>query len=98
MLDRLIHKQLVFSPKSCLLLGPRQVGKSTLLRALNPNLTINLAKESEYHRYMAEPGRLEEVLEAGKFKTVFIDEIQRIPSLLNSVQALIDESSGKLKF
>ncbi len=98
MLDRLIADKINRSTKSCLLLGPRQVGKSTLLRSLNPDLTINLAKESEYHRFTSEPGRLEQVVEASSFKTIFIDEIQRIPSLLNSVQALIDESGGRIKF
>lgn len=97
-MDRLISNKIKNSPKSCLLLGPRQVGKSTLLRSMKPTLTVNLAKESEYHRYTSEPGRLEQVVGAGDFKTVFIDEIQRIPSLLNSVQALIDESGGRLKF
>ncbi len=98
MIDRIISEKLKKSPKSCLLLGPRQVGKSTLIRSLSPDLTINLSKESEYHRYTSEPGRLEQIVEAGNFKTIFIDEIQRIPSLLNSVQALIDESNGRLKF
>jgi predicted AAA+ superfamily ATPase len=97
-MDRLILDKIKKSPKSCLILGPRQVGKSTLLRSMKTSLTINLAKESEFHRYTSEPGRLEQVVEAGDFKTIFIDEIQRIPSLLNSVQALIDESEGRLKF
>jgi predicted AAA+ superfamily ATPase len=79
-------------------LGPRQVGKSTLIRGLQPDLTINLARQSEYHLFMGEPARLEEVVEAKLPKTVFIDEVQRIPSLLNSVQALIDEHEGKIKF
>ena len=97
-MDRIISDKISKSLKSCLILGPRQVGKSTLLRSMKPSLTINLAKESEYHRYTSEPGRIEQVVEAGEYKTIFIDEIQRIPSMLNSVQALIDESEGRLKF
>lgn len=97
-MDRLIFNKIKNSPKSCLLLGPRQVGKSTLLRAMDPDLTINLAKESEYHRFTSEPGRIEQIVDASNFKTIFIDEIQRVPSLLNSVQALIDESKVGLKF
>lgn len=97
-MDRIISDKIRRSTKSCLILGPRQVGKSTLLRSMSPSLTINLAKESEYHRYTSEPGRIEQVVEAGDFKTIFIDEIQRVPSMLNSVQALIDESNGRLKF
>jgi uncharacterized protein len=74
------------------------VGKSTLLRSLKPELTINLARESEYHRFSSQPGLLEQMVEAKTVKTVFIDEIQRLPTLLNSVQALIDEHQGKIKF
>ena len=98
MIDRTIGPKILKSSKSCLVLGPRQVGKSTLLESLRPELTINLARESEYHLYTSQPGRLEQVVEAKPFKSVFIDEIQRIPSLLNSVQALIDESKGRTKF
>jgi predicted AAA+ superfamily ATPase len=74
------------------------VGKSTLIKQLKPDLTINLARESEYHLFTSQPERLEQLVEGKGLGTVFIDEIQRIPSLLNSVQALIDESGGKLQF
>lgn len=98
MLDRLITRKLIHSSKSCLLLGPRQAGKSTLLNSLKSDLTINLARESEYHLYTSQPGRFEQVVEAKPYKTIFIDEIQRIPALLNSVQAVIDETQGRRKF
>lgn len=83
------------SKKSILLLGPRQVGKSTLMRELAPDLTINLARENEFLRYSANPGAFTDEIEGSDAKLVFIDEIQRIPSLLNSIQALIDESKGR---
>jgi predicted AAA+ superfamily ATPase len=98
MVDRLISEKIESSTKSCLILGPRQVGKSTLIQNLQPELVINLARESEYHLYTSQPGRLEQVVEARPVKTVFIDEIQRVPSLLNSVQALVDEHKGRIKF
>lgn len=78
--------------KSVLLLGPRQVGKSTLLRALQPDLTIDLANESVYRQHLKDP-RLIELQVRALPKTrrfVFIDEIQRIPSLLNTLQSMID--------
>src|SRR3989339_273961 len=78
--------------KSILLLGPRQVGKSTLIRNLHPAIEINLAKQSEFLSHLKDPSLIEKIvapLNAGSL--VFIDEIQRIPSLINTVQALIDE-------
>ena len=48
MIGRIIEKSIVNSPKSIILLGPRQVGKSTLIRSLDPHTTINLADEEVY--------------------------------------------------
>ena len=47
-IGRLLSASLQKSPKSVLLLGPRQVGKSTLIKALKPELEINLADEAPY--------------------------------------------------
>jgi len=91
MVDRLISKRLASSRKSALILGPRQTGKSTLCLSLNPGLTVNLADEGEYLRYAKDPGLLGRIVGARKGKKpVFIDEVQRVPALLNVVQALID--------
>jgi predicted AAA+ superfamily ATPase len=80
--------------RSVLLLGPRQVGKSTLLQSLKPDLVINLASEREYFQFSSHPGRLESLLEAENPRRVLIDEIQRIPSLLNSVQFWVDHQKS----
>lgn len=66
-----------------LLLGPRQTGKSTLIRRLAPDLEINLSDEETYLEFLRQPGLLKQTV--GRSRTVCIDEIQRIPSLLNSV-------------
>lgn len=78
--------------KSILLLGPRQTGKSTLVSSLKPDLTINLADEETYVAFLRDPGLLRKRIKA--HKQIFIDEVQRIPSLLNTVQALIDENKS----
>ena len=93
MLDRLLFKRLKSSKKGILLLGPRQVGKSTLTRSLKPDLVINLADEELYLAYSKDPARLKREIAALEHhaKRVVIDEIQRIPTLLNSVQFLLDE-------
>jgi predicted AAA+ superfamily ATPase len=73
------------------------VGKSTLIKSLKPDLTINLASEEEYFLFQSQLSELEYRLEASKPKTIFIDEIQRIPRLLNSIQAILDDDP-KVKF
>ncbi len=91
MIARFLSATLQRSKKSILLLGPRQTGKSTLVRALHPGLTINLTHEPTYLQFARNPSELEERLAAGAFRTVFLDEIQRLPSVLNTIQALLDE-------
>ena len=91
---RLLARQLQQTRRSILLLGPRQTGKSTLIRGLKPDLEINLAQESEYFLFQTELEELERRIEAKKPKKIFIDEIQRIPRLTHSIQALIDRNPG----
>lgn len=98
MFTRLLQRELERSKKSILLLGPRQTGKSTLIRECQHDLVINLARETEFLAFSSNPGELEARMARQRPKTVFIDEVQRLPRLLNTVQALIDESAGKTKF
>lgn len=98
MIKRLIQEKIHKSKKSVLLLGPRQTGKSTLLQNLNPDLIINLARENEYLRYSAQPDLFSDQIEGGTAKTILVDEVQRIPSLLNTIQALLDENKGSRAF
>lgn len=86
------------SKKSILLLGPRQTGKSTLIKNLMPSLSINLANEKEFLRYSSDPGLLESILNQNQVRTVFIDEIQRVPSLLNTIQDIVDNWDAPPQF
>lgn len=97
MYNRLLYEQIVKKSKSLLLLGPRQVGKSTLINQLKPELSINLANEKEYFTFQTELSELERRISASNAKTIFIDEIQRIPRLTNTIQSLIDDNP-RLKF
>ncbi len=45
---------------------------------------------------MTNPDELRQRVDASYPKTIFIDEIQRLPELLNTIQALIDENKNKL--
>lgn len=91
--DMIIRKlsEVIQKKKSILLLGPRQVGKSTLIKSLKPDLTLNLAEEDIFLEMTSNPAYLKIQLETHSPKTVFIDEVQRFPRLLNTVQAIIDE-------
>ena len=99
MIDRILQSRLAKHPKSVLLLGPRQVGKSTLCIGLKPDVSVNLADEETFRQHLGDPGLIKRIVNAlpATAQTVFIDEIQRIPSILNSVQALLD-SHRHLRF
>ena len=69
----------------------RQVGKSTLVKSVYPNAKIyDLLKSDEYTRLLRRPQLLrEELLSFGEETLVVIDEIQKIPQLLDEVHWLI---------
>ncbi len=103
MITRGLSALLEASHKTVLLLGPRQTGKSTLMRALRPHLTFNLANEAVFLDFASNPRELEERLGPVRLNprgitSVLIDEVQRLPSLLNTVQALLDEHPKRYRF
>jgi predicted AAA+ superfamily ATPase len=77
--------------ESAFLWGARQTGKSTLLKNLYPDaIYFDLLLASEYNRFMRKPSLITEILVSpDQTGPVIIDEIQRIPSLLNEIQWLI---------
>ena len=77
--------------RSVFLLGPRQTGKSTLLRQTAPEArTYNLLDSDVFLALSRRPARLREEL-GPEVRLVVIDEIQRLPELLNEVHLLIEE-------
>ncbi len=75
--------------KSLFLLGPRQTGKSTLLRHDFPDARyIDLLDNEIFRRFAAAPERLRDAV--GEHKLVIVDEIQKLPGLLDETQRLID--------
>ena len=97
-LEIIIRASIKKFQKSILLLGARQVGKSTLIKKLKPNLVINLADQSLFIKYKKEVDLLRRQVEAlgGKQGLIFIDEIQRVPELLNTIQSIIDDDKSKI--
>ena len=84
--------------QSFFLLGPRGTGKSTWLRALFPDAyVIDLLSEATYQGLLANPGLFANQLRAvPSGKWVVIDEVQRLPALLNEVHRFIEKK--QLKF
>lgn len=78
--------------------GARQTGKSTLLKTLFPDsLCFDLLLSSEYERFLRNPSLLREIIPGTEVPgPVIIDEIQKIPSLLNEVHWLIENK--KIRF
>lgn len=77
--------------ESCFLWGARQTGKSTLLKILFPDAPYyDLLLSEEFARLNRRPELLrEELLANPKKGPVIIDEVQKIPQLLNEIQWLI---------
>lgn len=76
---------------SVFLWGARQVGKTTLLEFLYPNACYyDLLLSKEFERLIRRPSLLSEELETAKEgDLVIIDEIQKVPQLLDEVHSLI---------
>jgi len=82
--------------KSVLLLGPRQTGKSTLLEHIEKDHIISLVSAGTRQRYEREPSLLGGEVSAlrkklGRKPLVILDEVQKVPALMDEVQALIDK-------
>ena len=83
--------------ESFFLWGPRQTGKSALLKTLYPQaIRIDLAKTEDFVRYSERPALLRDVLEnSPPDPVVVIDEIQKVPPLLEEVRWLA-ENRGRV--
>ena len=83
--------------ETCFLWGPRQTGKSTLLKKLFPKaIRYDLLLSTEYQRLLQEPKLIrEQCLAAGldrdtQNEPIIIDEIQKNPALLDEIHWLIE--------
>ena len=81
----------LLAKKSHFLFGPRQTGKSFLIRHTLPKTRVYSLLEAEVFLALSQrPARLSEEIPKHE-QTVVIDEIQRLPGLLNEVHRLIEE-------
>ncbi len=87
-------KRLLKAPsQSFFLLGPRGTGKSTWLQTHFPDAyVIDLLSEATFQSLLAKPGLFANLLRAvSPGKWVVIDEVQRLPNLLNEVHRFIEK-------
>jgi uncharacterized protein len=92
LLSKMIDRIIKAPKKSFFIMGPRGSGKSTWLRHTFPKARfINLLSEELYQRLLARPGLFADELRALQpGDLVVVDEIQRLPNLLNEVHRLIE--------
>ncbi len=89
--ERLLDLPALVEKKSHFLFGPRQTGKTSLIRRSLPQVRFyDLLDPSIYLALSQNPGRLNQEL-GPEDHTVVIDEIQRLPALLDVVHRLIEE-------
>lgn len=87
--------------KSVLLLGPRQTGKTTFVqKQLNVDLEISFVQASNRLRYEREPELLEYEITSytktiEKKPIIFIDEVQKIPTIMDTLQYVIDKKQAQ---
>jgi len=88
-----ISRVFEFPLGSFFLFGPRGTGKSTLLRKRLPGaLYIDLLNPESHRSLQARPERLRELMAGSpSVDTIVIDEIQRIPELLNVIHAVLED-------
>jgi predicted AAA+ superfamily ATPase len=89
-IDRALDLPRLVESKSCFLFGPRQTGKTSLVRHALPGARLyDLLDHGVFLDLSRDPGRLgQELTEADRL--VVIDEVQRLPELLNEVHRLIE--------
>jgi uncharacterized protein len=97
--------RLPLDEQSCFLFGPRQTGKTTLLAMLcaeRPRFDVTLLNTEVLLNYTREPGRFRREVaywaERNLGGIVVVDEIQKLPALLDEVHHLLDSLGGRVTF
>ena len=93
MYSRLIHPP---EGKSFFLFGPRGTGKTTWVKTAFPKAVyVDLLEAELFNNLLANPQRLENLIPEGFKDWIIIDEVQRVPELLNEVHRLIEKYKYK---
>lgn len=96
MYKRLLNLNLS-NEETCFLWGPRQTGKSTLVKSLFPQATVyDLLLSNQYRRFVADPSILRQECEArglsrdNQEDPIIIDEVQKVPEIMDEIHWLIE--------
>jgi predicted AAA+ superfamily ATPase len=93
------NRQIAEPGKSILLLGPRQTGKTTLLNRISGDFYLSFVRPDTRLRYEKNPGLLtgevDAISDKKKQALVLLDEIQKVPEILDVVQDLIDRRTAR---
>lgn len=96
MIDRFLKNRvqhIIDNHISIMLLGPRQTGKTTFVKELFKNLSYleyNFMKSRLRQRFERDPSLIIDEIEAADKTFIFIDEVQKVPEVLDNIQILID--------
>ena len=94
-LPRCLRLAPLLKQKSHFLFGPRSIGKTTLIQAELPKAVVyDLLDLEVYDRLLRRPKLIEEEFDPKEI--LVIDEIQKLPKLLDSIQRLIQKKSAKV--
>ncbi len=93
-----MYSRLIHSPqgKSFFLFGPRGTGKTTWVKSAFPKAVyVDLLEAELFNNLLANPQRLENFIPEHFKDWIIIDEVQRVPELLNEVHRLIEKYKYK---
>lgn len=88
-------------PYSCFVFGPRQCGKTTLVESFlnqksSKSWEVNLLQTEILFKYLKDPSLFRKealyTIEKEGTKIIFIDEVQKIPPLLDEIHWLIEKT------
>lgn len=84
------------SDSSCFIFGPRGTGKTSWLRSEYPDVIyIDLLEAEMFNSLTGNPQRIENYIPPIENQLVIIDELQRVPELLNEVHRLIEKKKHR---
>lgn len=92
-MKKFIKRLFVAPDDSFFIFGPRGTGKSTWLKkTFSDAYLIDLLDDRTYRQFIAKPERIVQLVEAHpKTKCFIVDEVQKVPTLLNSIHHLIEK-------
>ncbi len=92
----------IFKPSptaSYFIFGPRGTGKTSWLKAFyKKSIYIDLLKSSTFNELRARPERIWDLIPKKYTGPVIIDEIQRVPALLNEIHSFMNDKKQSLQF